>query len=124
MPCGGCSDNFLSRPAEAKHKGGAPPLDLSEKLHLWEMICLLREVPERVVTPLSYSLMDLANPVVAAQDSSPVPAGDVHMGGRPPPDLVKNTSPANAPVVRGFSECASIPPSHSRVVTPWTQYDV
>ena len=68
----------------------------------------VKRVPERVVAPLSYSLMDLACPVVAAQDSFfPVPPGDVHMGGAPP-DLVKNTSLAKALVVGGFSECASI----------------
>ena len=59
--------------------------------------------------------MDLACPVVAAQDScSPVPAGDLHMGDAPP-DLVKNTSPAKAPVVGGFSECASILTSDSLI---------
>ncbi len=77
----------------------------------------VKRVPDHVVAPLSYSLMDLLCPVVAAQDSfPPVPAGDVHMGGAPPPDLVKNTSPAKAPVVKGFSECASILSADSLMV--------
>jgi hypothetical protein len=75
---------FSPCPAEAVHKGGAPP-GLVRKTSSMGNDLPVKRVPERVVTPLSYSLMDLANPVVAAQDSfSPVPACDVHMGGAPP----------------------------------------
>ena len=98
---------FSSCPAEAVHKGGAPPGLVINTSFMGNDLPVKR-VPECVVAPLSYSLMDLACPVVAAQDSFfPVPPGDVHMGGALP-DLVKNTSLAKDLVVGGFSECASI----------------
>ena len=50
--------------------------------------------------------MDLACPAEAAQEPFPPgPAGVVHKGGAPP-ELVKTTAPAKAPIVRGFSERA------------------
>ena len=50
---------------------------------------LVKGVPERVVTPLSNSLMDLACPAEASREPFPPgPAGVVYKGGSPP-ELVK-----------------------------------
>jgi hypothetical protein len=98
--------------AEAVYKEGGPPGFVIKTPAIGNDL-LLKRVPERVVTPLSYSLLDLACPVVVVQDScSLVPAGDLHMGvlsdpvgdvymgGTIPP--VNNAPPAMVPLVGGF----------------------
>ena len=68
---------------------------------------LVKSVPGRVVTPLSYSSKDF--PCLFEAASEPFfsdPAGDVYMGGTIP--LVNIAAPAMVPLVGGFSKCASM----------------
>ena len=88
------------------HLGGVSELAVTTGNDL-----LVKGVSERVVAPLSYYLMDLACPAEAAQEPFlSGPAGAVHKGGAPPPELVKTLHLLRSYLSEAFLNARSLPP--------------